>query len=491
METGKTKKGETVKIYPVFSLFILVCGLWWIPSQDTAHAMMSIEEERNLREELLQMVKSQVSLVGDPEIVGYVSDMGQKALRQVEAKFFDYQFYVIKDEGINAFAMPGGLVFVHSGLLEVIDTEDELFCVLAHEIGHVQGRHIARRMDRMTKVNIATAAMAVAGLFLGSGEASSALLATSGALNASIALKYSREDEEEADRRAYQWICEAGYDPRGLISILKKMQRYRWLGTDAIPSYLSTHPASSQRMVYLEDLWQEEPCTRTSLTDHYRLQRIQVKVRLMTQDPLVLVKRYRREVDATPGDMFLQYGLAQSLLAARDYDEAIKAFNTLVAQTPDKPEFLVDLGEAYFAAGRYKEAIGVLETFERDHPGDRAADYYLAMAFLESGSPDKALPLLKSLERGWPDQAAIFLQTGRCLAALQRTGEAHYYFFLHYRDTGSIETADYHRTKAMALLPRDGKIYEELKRGNDEWEKDARKRNAHGNRNRLGETRVR
>jgi predicted Zn-dependent protease len=483
MEAGKTKTGEAVKIRSVFSLFALVCSLWCMLWQSTACAMMSIEEEKDLREELLRMVKSEVSLVQDPEVVGYVSSVGQKALKHVKARFFDYEFYVIKDEGINAFAMPGGLVFVHSGLLEVIDTEDELFCVLAHEIGHVQGRHIARRMERMTKVNIATAAMAVAGLFLGSGQAGSALLATSGALNASIALKYSREDEEEADRRAYQWICEAGCDPRGLISILKKMQQYRWLGTDAIPSYLSTHPASSQRMVYLEDLWQEKPCTGTLPTDRYRLKRIQIKVRLMTRNPLVLIKQYRQQLGATPGDLFLQYGLAQSLLAARDYDEAIEILKSLVTQTPGKHEFLIDLGGAYFAAGRYREAIPVLQTSEKDQPRDHAANFYLAMAFLESGSPDKALPLLKSLETNWPDQAEIFLQTGRCLAALERAGEAHYYFFLHYRDIGNVETADYHRTRAMALLPHDSKLYAELKKGGDEWKKNAGKRSEHRNRN--------
>jgi len=213
--------------------------------------MMSVEEEREMRDKLLRMVESQVPLIKDPEIVGYVSSAGQKVLDQVDGKFFDYEFFVIQDDGLNAFAMPGGLVFVHTGLLEVIDTENELLCVLAHETGHVQGRHIARRMERMQRINIATAAIAIAGLFLGQGQTGSALLVTSGALNESIALKYSREDEEEADRRACHWVCKAGYDPRGLITVLQKMQKYRWLGTSTIPSYLSTHPVYSERMTYL------------------------------------------------------------------------------------------------------------------------------------------------------------------------------------------------------------------------------------------------
>jgi predicted Zn-dependent protease len=84
-----------------------------------AQAMMSIEEEKELREKLLRMVETKVPLVKDPEIVDYINGVGQKILQNVEGKYFDYEFFVIEDQGINAFAMPGGLIFVHTGLMEV------------------------------------------------------------------------------------------------------------------------------------------------------------------------------------------------------------------------------------------------------------------------------------------------------------------------------------------------------------------------------------
>ena len=426
-------------------------------------AMMSIEEEQEMRDKLLRMVESRVPLIKDPEIVGYVSDVGQKVLDQVNGKFFDYEFFVIQDEGLNAFAMPGGLVFVHTGLLEVIDTENELLCVLAHEIGHVQGRHIARRMERMQRINIATAAIAIAGLFLGQGQVGSAIFATSGALNASIALKYSRTDEEEADRRACQWICRAGYDPRGLLTVLKNMQKYRWLGTSAIPSYLSTHPGASERTTYLEDLWDRERCVQKFLEDIFRLRKIQVKTRILTHDPMMMIKYYKRELNTTPNDIFLLYGLAQSLLAAREYDNALKAFDNLVSSAPERPEFKVDQGRAYFAAGKYQKAISIIGPYSKRHPGDSAARFFLARAYLEQGKPAEALPILKTLKQSWPDPASIYLQLGRCFAALEKQGEAHDHFYRYYKAIGNQQSAQYHKNKAMELLPPDSKPYNDLK----------------------------
>ena len=452
-------------LHYMFSRLFYLCFLTFafVLLASPVSAMMSIEEEQEMRNKLLRMVESRVPLIKDPEIVGYVSDVGQKVLNQVNGKFFDYEFFVIQDEGLNAFAMPGGLVFVHTGLLEVINTENELLCVLAHEIGHVQGRHIARRMERMQRINIATAAIAIAGLFLGQGQVGSAIFATSGALNASIALKYSRTDEEEADRRACQWICKAGYDPRGLLTVLKKMQKYRWLGTSAIPSYLSTHPGASERTTYLEDFWDRERCVQKFPEDRFKLRKIQVKTRILTHDPVVMIRRYKRELRANPDDMFSLYGLAQSLLAAREYDKTLKAFDNLVSSTPERPEFKVDRGRAYFAAGKYQKAISIIGPYSKRHPGDSTARFFLARAYLEQGKPAEALPILKTLKQSWPDPASIYLQMGRCFAALEKQGEAHYYFYRHYKAIGNQQSAQYHKNKALKLLPPDSELYNDLK----------------------------
>jgi len=439
-----------------------ILAVLWISVPPEVNAMMSIKQEKEMRQQLLQMVKNQVPIIDDPDIIGYVSELGHRVLEQVPVKFFDYQFFVIKDDGLNAFAMPGGLIFVHTGLIENIESDDELVCVLAHEIGHVQGRHIARRMDRMKKVNIATAAMAIASLFLGSSEATSALLASSQALNASIALKYSRSDEEEADRRAYQWICRAGYNPLGLVKTLKKMDRYRWLGTDAIPSYLSTHPGGDERITYLEDLARHKPCKIKSYRDPFRLKEVQVEIKAMTHEPAVLIREYRKKIKENPDDLFALQGLALSLIKARDYEEALRVYDRLIKLAGERHEFRVDQARAYFAAGRYTRAATLLEQYTMDHPGDLTARFYLAKSYLEDGKPGKALSVLKKLEKKWHDPLNYYLETGRCYAAMDRPGEAHYYLYLYYRTLGNIATADYHKRRAKEILPSNSKLYSRL-----------------------------
>jgi predicted Zn-dependent protease len=427
-----------------------------------AQAMMSIEEEKELREKLLRMVETKVPLVKDPEIVDYINGVGQKILQNVEGKYFDYEFFVIEDQGINAFAMPGGLIFVHTGLLEVISTEDELGCVLAHEIGHIQGRHIARRMERMQAVTLASAAMAIGGLFLGGSQASTAAIVSSGALASSIDLKYSRADEEEADRRADQWLCKAGYDPAGLSSVMKKILQFRWLGSDAIPSYLMTHPDSSQRITYLEDLLQQHPCTNISKKDPFTLQKIQIKIKALTEDPQKLVTKYRQDLAAKPDDLTAHYGLAIGLLTAKEYDEAIQHLKWLASHHPERRDFLADLGKAYYTAGRYDDAIQTLTAFLALDPDDKAVRFYLGSAFLQKGDTRSALPIFYNLRGSWPDRATLYLNLGKCMSGEGRPGEAHYYYYLHYKAIDDYKNAKFHRMKAMALLPATSAMYKEL-----------------------------
>lgn len=450
-----------------FITFIFIIPIYLLSTSAQTHALISIEKEKEIGKEVLQMVYEQAELIQDPEVVGFVAKIGNHILDHVGIKYFDYQFFVIKDEALNAFAMPGGVIFVHSGLLEELDSENELACVLAHEIAHIQGRHIARRMERMQKVNIATTAMAIAGLFLGGGKMSSAVVASAGALNLSIALKYSREDEEEADRRAFQWLCKAGYDPRGLSTVLKKMQKFRWLGTDSIPSYLSTHPGASERSTYLMDLWERRPCRLKIKIDPLELRSVQIKVRVLSHDPNILIKRFQRELDATPDDPYLNFGLGCAYLQARDYSRAEKIFKVLIETHPEKNVFRRALGRTYFEAGKYEQAEKVLDAYLHEHPNDINASYILAQTYLELKQYKKGLALLNKIKAKWPDKAAISLLIGRAYASLNMNGKAHYHYYQYYQMIGNSRAAAYHKKKALELLPPESPSAAELKRSSE------------------------
>ena len=450
----------------VLMAWVFNLAAWSLPS--SSQARMTIRQERELGEKLLLEIRSQVNFVEDQEVVQYVQEAGKKVLAFVSNPIFDYRFFVIKDDGLNAFAMPGGYIFIHSGLLEVIDSDDELICVLAHEIGHIQGRHIARRIDTMKRMNIASMAAVIAGVFLGKGQAGSALIATTSALNASLGLKYSREDEEEADRRAFQWLCKAGYNPVGLVTVLEKMQRMRWLGSDAIPSYLSTHPGTARRIAYIEHLLKENPrCDKPMRRASPTLRRIQVRLSVATKDPYMLIVRYKKVLKDSPGDEYVLYGLSLSYLKAKNYELAIKGLQGLIESHGARKEYLKDLGVAHYAKGDYKAAIEILSDYLNSRPDDLDARLYLGKAFMAADMPVKAAKEIKGVYYALGESPEVAFDLGRAYAALGKDGEAHYYFYQYYRWRGEGDAASYHKRMALKLLPPDSRLRRHIGKGAD------------------------
>ena len=438
--------------WPVKALALSLSAVLLLYSALPALAEMSVQEERELSEKLLRQVLPQVRLIKDPEITSFVARIGRNILSVMGPRYFKYRFFVIEDDALNAFAMPGGLVFVHTGLIEAIDSENELACVLAHEFGHVRGRHMIRRVDNMKYVSIGTAIMALAGIFLGDAQATSAVISSSLALGQSIALKYSRADEQEADRRALEWICKAGYDPRGLITTLEKMQRNQWFGSSSIPKYLSTHPAPEERITYLEDYTKTHPCPEKRKENPFLLKKIQVKLHVMSSDPLQLVKEYKLKVLKAPKDPLAWYGYAMSLSKARRFGQAFKAFDKLFTLAADSGHFELDAATAYYEAGRYEESIRLLERYLAFHRDDDSARFLMAKALNEQGQSIEAITYFKSIEPRWEDDPEFLFHYGRTLAAAGRKGQAHYYFFKYYGLIGDARSAAYHKRRALALL---------------------------------------
>ncbi len=414
-----------------------------------------MDQEAQLGRQVLRMLRKQATFIEDPEIVSYVNRVGQRIAAQVGPHYFPFRFFVLKDDAINAFAVPGGLVFINTGLLEVIDREDELAGVIAHELAHVQCRHLAKRLEKLTRLNLATAAVTIAALLLSRGQGANIIATTTNALAATKALSYSRADEEEADRQAFSYLVKAGYDPRGMIEIFNKIVRHSWLLSDSAPSYLMTHPTTPERISYLESLIENYHPKVTYHPNNLLLRRVQVRIKVLTHDPGSLVLRYREEIQKNPQDPLLHFGLALALARMHRFDEAIQEMRYVVAAFPQNDLFQLDLGRIYFQAGRYKEALKVLRDYLTHHPTSVAARYFLARTYQELGLYAQALPLFKDLAQPLATNADYHYFFGKLYAKLGQEGLAHYQFALHFRLTGDRRVALYHLRKAYKLLPKD------------------------------------
>ena len=205
--------------------------------------LYSIEKEIALGRQLAEEVQRQSKLVEDPIVAEYVNRLGQNLVRHSDAKY-PFTFLVVDDPSLNAFALPGGYVFVNRGLIEIADEEDELAAAMAHEIAHVAARHMTRQA---TRSDMARLLSAPASVLVGGWGGYAARRAAGVALPAAF-LSFGRKDESEADYLGVQYMYAAGYDPTGTISIFEKMESLERKSPGAVSRLFATHPPDAERI---------------------------------------------------------------------------------------------------------------------------------------------------------------------------------------------------------------------------------------------------
>jgi predicted Zn-dependent protease len=208
----------------------------------------SLDKEIALGRQLAQEVERQAKLVDDPLITEYINRLGQNLARNSDAKV-PFTFKVIDGPELNAFALPGGHIFVYTGLIRVADEEDELAGAMAHEIAHVAARHMT---CRATKGELVSIASALGGIMGGGGWTGYAVRQAAGFGVPMTFLSFSRHDESEADYLGVQYMYAAGYDPNGAISIFEKMEALERQKPGVISRAFATHPMDSDRIANTE-----------------------------------------------------------------------------------------------------------------------------------------------------------------------------------------------------------------------------------------------
>jgi predicted Zn-dependent protease len=205
--------------------------------------LISIEEEWQLGAQLSQEIARQVKFNNDPTLNAYVRDMGQKIVAQSGAPFnqLPWNFHVVQDDTINAFAIPGGHVYVHTGLIKNADNAAELAGVLAHEISHVTARHSTEQISRQYGLSI------LAGLVLGQNPGQLAQIAAQIVAGGALA-RFSREAEEEADKLGIQAMAAAGYNPIGMATMFEELLEHRQGQPGRVEQFFSTHPLTEDRL---------------------------------------------------------------------------------------------------------------------------------------------------------------------------------------------------------------------------------------------------
>lgn len=220
---------------------LLTIAVLPIPACGPGFNVISEDEEWRMGQELERDINRQVTLVQDRLINSYVRDMGQRIVRQTPMAQRSWRFYVIRDESINAFNAPGGLVYIHSGLIAQAGSASELAGVLAHEIAHGVARHGTQRLSRAYGLNIAAA------ILLGGNPGLVQQVASTLVAGGTLAA-FSREMEREADRLGVRYMAAAGYDPEGMASMFERLIAERQRRPGTVERFFSTHPVTEDRI---------------------------------------------------------------------------------------------------------------------------------------------------------------------------------------------------------------------------------------------------
>jgi beta-barrel assembly-enhancing protease len=427
---------------------------------------LSIEEETKMGEEFMAQVLTQLELVDDPFASEYINELGQYLITPLETKSFPFHFYVIKDNTLNAFAAPGGHIFVYAGLIEAMDELDELAAVICHEIGHIAARHLSQRIEQSKAIGLATLAGILAGMLLG-GEAAGALMVGSMAAGMQAQLHYSREDERQADQYSYKFMEPTGFDPEGMVEALNKIQKGSWLGTSKIPAYLLTHPTGPERMANLESMLSDytpRPMTREAARLKSLFPAFKTVVTAKCLDPRDAERVFTDKLEKDPDAPLPHFGLGIVYMAQFKYERAVAELRQSLEKMPDFIPIMRTLAEAYQMNGQDKEAQAVLEKVLRLDHGDKAALFLLGIIYENADRNREALRLFEKLSYLPPVRDDVFYHLGLLYGREGRLALAHYHFGIYFKRQGQPQKARFHFDKAKGLAGRDPVLQKKIRK---------------------------
>jgi predicted Zn-dependent protease len=356
---------------------------------DSSSAIVSPEEEYKLGHGWLRQLRAHVRTIDDPVVSNYLDNLIYKLIinSQVQDRRFD--LIVIDNDKLNAFAAPGGIIGVHSGLFTYANTEDEFASVLAHELAHLSQRHFARSIEEAKRRQLPTIVGVLSSIALiAAGQGQAGMVALSGvrAANQQTALSFSRLHEQEADRVGMQTLANSGYAPGAMPDMFAHMQAL-YGRTNNVPEFLQTHPVTQSRIADTRNRAEQYPKRQWPPHPEYKL--IQARIKVLTNgDYLRMIDSFKAGLRVAKTDeekAGLQYGLACALLKAKRFADAQEALAPLLTSNPYAIPYLYTKADIYTTIGNPKAAIELLTPLLRADTNDGA----LTRAYIDALIKDK------------------------------------------------------------------------------------------------------
>lgn len=430
---------------------------------------LSPAAEQRLGDQIFQEFLRMGVVHDDPETTDFLSAKAMTLLQAASSLGHTdtnrpFRFFLVKDATINAFALPGGYIGTHTGLITASDKESEVMSVLAHEIGHVTQRHIARMFgqQRQSSAIMIAAAVLAAMAASASPDAAMGVLSLGQTMAMRDQLSFSRDAEREADRVGIQILAESGYDPRGMSSMFERLSQAGRVYDNNAPAYLRTHPLTTERIADIQGRLQTDfakpgklvlarqtnspgfdwlraklLATANSKVDGLRSARLRAESDL---------KEFKNAASAKRGPIL--FGAAHAALLQRDFAAARSLADESFAQAQaagvlnETAPFIAQLRlRIAVAAGDAQEAARWIQEFSGSFSNHRAVVRALIEAQLLVNTLDQASALARSASQQWPQDPQIWTLLARVEGARGRLAEQHAALAEQYALSGALAAA--------------------------------------------------
>ncbi len=401
----------------------------------------SNKEAREYADYIIRQLRAYKLLVEDPLIEAYFTDMGHRLASNSNRPETEFHFVVIKNPVLNAWAAPGGVVALHTGLIMAAETEAEVAGVLGHEIAHITQSHAARGMENSRKVNLPIM-LAMLGLAIlsGSAEVAQGALMTGQALTAQNQINFTRQNEHEADRLGIQTMAASGYDPMGMATFFSKMGRASRSNGEGPPEYLSTHPLSTTRISEAKNRAANIEVSNPRDDLNFYLVKARIRASEYANKPEEAIRYFNSLLgrsDLNPHQRIaVKYGLVMSMKKKGALKQARRLLAELLDEDPNRGAFIIEETLLDSEQGNFTRAQDRLQTMYDRFPGNIVISTYLLRALLADGtqkSAERAIPIIREqllVRDNDPTIYDLYAQAanraGRPIKTSEAVAEAHY-----------------------------------------------------------------
>ena len=395
-----------------------------------ADAVLSKSDENQLGRAIMRQIRASGELVEDPQVTEYINEIGHRIAAQANIEGnHEFSFFVVDNNVINAFALPGGFIGVHTGLLEATRNEDELAGVLAHEVAHVTQRHIARRIHANQRQSILSTAIMLgailAGAAGGGGDVMQGAIAVAQGTAAQQQINFTRSNEYEADRVGISALAAAGFDPQGMGSFFEVMSRGTTPIEQRLPEFLRTHPVSSARIAEARGRARSYQPVHTTDSVNYGIARARLVVASQDtpEDAVAYFERERYEYQSDEE----RYGRAVAYLRAGRNVEANRIFEELANKDPEIIAYHIGLADSQMALEAVAEAMETFAKGQELFPRNLPLTIHHAEALLQIDQADRAHEMLLDLLNNTPPTPEQVRLIAKAAIEAGEIAEAHYY----------------------------------------------------------------